>query len=96
MCVCVLQVEKLSAELSTIQKGSEEEQEAQRKFRELQAELSATRAQLRDCQDGTQEAQKRVGAVTAYLHHVLKPKAHRIIAPCSSLGDDSHCTFCPQ
>ncbi|GAA6080596.1 plectin isoform X1, partial [Tachysurus ichikawai] len=54
-------VEKLSAELCSIQRGSEEEQETERKVRELLAELSATRAQLSDCQDGTQEAQKRAG-----------------------------------
>ncbi|KAK3533446.1 hypothetical protein QTP70_022258, partial [Hemibagrus guttatus] len=53
------EVEKLSAELCSIQRGSEEEQETQRKFRELQAELSATRARLSDCRDGTREAQKR-------------------------------------
>ncbi|KAK3562218.1 hypothetical protein QTP86_030549, partial [Hemibagrus guttatus] len=53
------EVEKLSAELCSIQGGSEEEQETQRKFRELQAELSATRARLSDCRDGTREAQKR-------------------------------------
>ncbi|XP_053491032.1 early endosome antigen 1 isoform X4 [Ictalurus furcatus] len=53
------QVEKLSAELSSIQRGSEEQQETQRKFRELQAELSATRARLSDCQDGKREALKR-------------------------------------
>ncbi|KAI5608505.1 hypothetical protein C0J50_6644 [Silurus asotus] len=53
------EVEKLSAELSSIQRGSEEEQETERKFRELQAELSATQARLSDCQHGTQEAQKR-------------------------------------
>lgn len=75
-CLCgVLQVEKLSAELSFIQKGSEEEQETRRKFRELQAELTAAHIQLGDCQDGTQEAQKRVGAVTSYLHHCSHAKA---------------------
>ncbi|KAF7703395.1 hypothetical protein HF521_022402 [Silurus meridionalis] len=58
-CLHKSEVEKLSAELSSIQRGSEEEQETERKFRELQAELSATRARLSDCQHGTQEAQKR-------------------------------------
>ncbi|XP_017333578.1 polyamine-modulated factor 1-binding protein 1 isoform X2 [Ictalurus punctatus] len=53
------QVEKLSAELSSIQRGSEAEQETQRKFRELQAELSATRVRLSDCQDGKRAALKR-------------------------------------
>ncbi|KAF5901293.1 polyamine-modulated factor 1-binding protein 1 isoform X1, partial [Clarias magur] len=52
--------EKLSDDLSSTQRGAEEEQDSQRKIRELEEELSATRTRLGDCQDGAQEDQKRL------------------------------------
>lgn len=68
MCVAALQVERLNGELrslrtAALQKGSEETQEAQRRSKELEAELLKSQVQLSECQERTQDAQERVGTV---------------------------------